>query len=142
MVHAERHFIKVRVTVVLGDGRPRVPERVITVVVLLFHAHIGAYLAYSYIHICVETVRIAVTAVEYEQVFIVLAGQIFLKSGLDKWFDTHFHVCLVLPAVAGLGSFIADNAIVVVLLFEFVKVNGIDATDAQRKKSHIPAKLR
>lgn len=116
VVHAERHFIKVGITVILGDGRPRVPERVITVVVLLFHAHVGAYLAYSDIHVGIETVGVAVTAVEYEQVFIILAGQILLKSGLDKWFDTHFHVCLVFPAVAGLGSFIADNAIVVVLL--------------------------
>ena len=118
VVHAERHFIEVGVTVVLGDGRPRVPERVIAVVILFFHAHVGAYLAYADIHVSIETVGVAVTAMEHEQVFIILAGQILLESGLYKWFDTHFHICLVLAAVACLGSFIADNAIVVVLLFE------------------------
>ena len=66
VVHTERHFIEVGITVVLSNGRPRVPERVIAVVVLLFHAHIGAYLAYADIHIGVETVGIAITAVEYE----------------------------------------------------------------------------
>ena len=74
VVHAERLFIKVGVTVVLGDGRPRMPERVIAIVIFLFHAHVGAYLAYADIHVGVEAVGIAVTAVEYEQVFIVLAG--------------------------------------------------------------------
>lgn len=83
MVHAERHFIKVGIAVVLGNGSPRVSERVIAIVVLLFHAHVGAYLAYSDIHVGIEAVGFAVTAVEYEQVFIILIfGEIFIKKSL------------------------------------------------------------
>ena len=108
------------------------PERIIAVVVLLFHAHVGAYLAYSDIYVSIETVGIAVTAVEYEQVLIILIfGEILIKGLLDKWLYSHFHICLVSAAVTCLCPFIADNAIVVILLFEFVKVNGVDTADTQ-----------
>lgn len=81
VIHAKCNFIKIGITVVLSNGRPRMPERVIAIVILLFHAHIGAYLAYADIHIGVETVGIAITAVEYEQIFIILIfGKILIKS--------------------------------------------------------------
>ena len=66
VIHAKCNFIKIGITVVLSNGRPRMPERVIAIVVLLLHPHVGAYLAYSDIHVGIETVGIAVTAVEYK----------------------------------------------------------------------------
>lgn len=49
-----------------------------------------------------------------------------------KWLYPHFHICLVSATMACFCPFITNNAIVVVFLFEFIKVNSIDAANAQR----------
>ena len=113
------------------------PERVIAIVIFLFHTHVGAYLAYADVHVGIETIGIAITTVEYEQVFIiVIFREILIRSLLDKWLYPHFHVCLVSATMARLSSLITDNTIVIILLFKLIKVNGVDATDTQKKVPH------
>ena len=70
VVHAEGNLIQVGITVVLCDCRPCMTESIIAVVILLLHSHIGTYLSDSNIYVGIETVRIAVTLMELEKIFV------------------------------------------------------------------------
>ena len=69
-------------------------------------------------------------------------GEVFVKCGLDERLDTHFNIRFVPAAVAGLCPFVTDNTILIILLFEFVQVNRVDATKAKGEKRHITGKFR
>ena len=72
VVQAKCYFIKVCIAIVLRNGRPCMPERVETVIILLRHTHVGTYLAYADIHVGVETVIVPVTAMENKQILVIL----------------------------------------------------------------------
>ena len=55
VVHAECHFKKIGVAVILGDGSPRMPECIETIAVFFFHAHIPANFADTVVHVRIET---------------------------------------------------------------------------------------
>ena len=67
---------------------------------------------------------------EVEQIRVIIFCFILLEQGEQYWLNTHFYICVVSAASLCFGSIIADTAIPVVLLFEVVEVNGIDATKA------------
>lgn len=72
VIHAESNFIQIGITVILGNCSPCMTESVITVVILLLHSHIGTYLSDSNINVGIETVRVTVTLMEFEKIFIIL----------------------------------------------------------------------
>ena len=80
VVHAECHFKKIGITIVLGDGCPRMPKCIETIAVFLFHAHIPANFADTVVHVRIETVEITVSLVEVEQVFVFFVRKILVKG--------------------------------------------------------------
>jgi len=80
VVHAECHFKKIGVAVILGDGSPRMPECIETIAVFFFHAHIPANFADTVVHVRIETVEITVSLMEVKQVFVFFVRKILVKG--------------------------------------------------------------
>lgn len=72
VVHTEGNFIQVGITVILGNCSPCMTESIITVVILFLHSHIGTYLSDSNVYVGIETIRVAVTLMEFEKIFVIL----------------------------------------------------------------------
>lgn len=134
VVQAEGNLVQVGIAVVLRYGRPCMPERVETIIVLLCHSHVLAYFTDADVHVGVETVIVTIAAVENKQVLVILVfGKVFVERVLDERLNPHFHICLVLAAVPCLCPFVANDTIVVVFLLQLVQVNSIDTANAERE---------
>ena len=141
VVHAECHFKKIGVAVILGDGSPRMPECIETIAVFFFHAHIPANFADTVVHVRIETVEITVSLMEVKQVFVFFVRKILVKGWLDKRFYPHLHIGFIPSAVPGLRPLVTYYAVIVVFLFQTIQVYRIDATDTEWEKCNIPAKF-
>lgn len=95
VVHTKGNLIEVSIAIVLRNRRPCVTEGIYTVVVFFPHPHIFAYLLNTIVHIGTETIRIAIAAVEVEQIWIILNGEVLVKDRLDKRLYSHFDIRLV-----------------------------------------------
>lgn len=112
MVHAKSNFIKVRIAIILSNCSPSMPESIEAIAILLFHTHILTNFADTDIYIRIETIRITVPLMEIEQVwFILVIGKVFLKCGLDKWFNSHFHIGIISTTITSLRPLIAYDSI-------------------------------
>ena len=131
VVHTESNLIQIGITIILSNCSPGMPESIITVVILLLHSHIGTYLSDSNIYVGIETVRIAVTFMEFEKIFIILVWKILVKCDLNERFHTHFNIGFIFPAMLCLSSFISDNTILIVFFFKLKNIYGVYSAHTQ-----------
>ena len=137
MVHAESHFIEIGITIVLSNGCPCVSEGVVAIIILFLHTHISANLSDAYVHVGIETVRIAIPLVEVKQVFVTGIRKILVKRRLNKWFNPHFNISFIPAAGSGFCPFVTNYTIMVIFFFQFINIHGIDTSQTKGQESHV-----
>ena len=107
MVHAESDLIQIGVAVVLCYRTPSVAECIDAIVVLLLHTHILTDFADTVVYVGTETVGVAVSVVEREQVLVIFWSKILLEHRHDERFYSHLNVGFIAAAMTCFRSLVA-----------------------------------